>query len=138
MFKIWSLFRYSGISVGRGSLMDHLAFWCPVPDVLFLTKWPDQGYGPPSTDGEQLLVSLLVLMQMWVTDGPCVLKIPGVSWTKITLAACSGGFLTMRTLDVVPLESIQKQRLCFVSVWYLFWLLWWQIICFTPQWNLIV
>ena len=56
---------------------DVLTFWCP--DVQFLTRWPYQGYGPPSTDGE-LLVSSLALMQMWVTDGPCVLK---TSWGSL-------------------------------------------------------
>ena len=91
-------------------------FWCPVP-VQFLTRWPYQGYGPLSTDGE-LLVSSLALMQMWEPDEmPCVPKyILGAAWTKKTLDACSRGFRTIRNQDMVPLESIQKQWLCHVYI----------------------
>ena len=44
---------------------------------------------------------------------PCVLKsISGVSWTKMTLDACSRGFLTLKNLDMVPLEPIEAVTLC--------------------------
>ena len=55
------------------------------------------GKGPLSTGWGAAVGVILALMQMWETDGPCVPKILGVAWTKITLAACSGGFLAMRT-----------------------------------------
>ena len=69
----------------------------------------------------------------------------GVSWTKMTLDACSRGFLTLKNLDVVPLKSSDAVTLsCIISQSWLmvYQLKWWQIICFTPQviiyYNLIV
>ena len=83
-FKIWV---YSGILVGRGSFGGS--------DILLDDHARERGHW---TGEEDLMVSSLALMQMWVTDGPCVLKIPGAAWTKKTLDACSRGFLTLKNL----------------------------------------
>ena len=79
---------------------------------------------------------ILALMQMWETDGPCVSKILGVVWTKITLAACSGGLLTLKNQDVVPLEPMDAETLmihCFQCIQFVV-----MAICliFTPLWPM--
>ena len=75
-------------------------------------------------------------------DAMCPKVDPGVSWTKITLAACSGGFLTLRTKTWCH-WSLWIQWLCvmhlFASLAYnaLSSLLWWQSVWFsTPLWPM--
>ena len=86
-------------------------------------------------------MSSLALLQMWEPDemhAMCSEVHPGVSWTKMTLDACSRGFLTLKNLDVVPLEPIEAVTLCnalFASLTYMY------LVCcddnslayFTPQ-----
>ena len=48
---------------------------------------------------------------------------PGVSWTEMTLDACSRGFLTLKNLDMVPMEPIEAVTLCdalFASLAYMY------------------
>ena len=87
LVKFFQIWVYPGISEGRGSL-----------DLTSHYQMTMPGLGP--LDWRRGFTGvILALMQMWEPDEmPCVPKFihPGVSWTKITLAACSGGFLTWR------------------------------------------
>ena len=87
----WTIWR-SDVLILREKMSWH-------SDVLFLfpTRWPYQGLGP--LDWRRGFADvILVLMQMWEPscDVMCSEVYLGTAWTKITLAACSRGFLAMK------------------------------------------
>ena len=99
---------YPGISEGRGSfgiLMSRFP----------TTRWPYQGKGPLD-ERRGFAGVILALMQMWEPrwDAMCPEVIPGVSWTKITLAAWSRRFLPWRG----PWRGATGAHRCSQPRWY--------------------